>query len=158
MHRDCRTGYGTCGSGAVGQDRADDLVAEQHRFPEAEVADAAVAPVVEVGAADTAVADGEQGLAGAGLPGLQLLDPQVVLTVNHTTQHVRTPVLYSTLVMPPSTYRICPLTKSAAGDARNSTPPTRSSVRPQRPAGVRLRTQALNSSSWTRGWVSSVSM
>jgi hypothetical protein len=72
----------------------------------------------------------------------QLVHPQVTSGVDHTTRHSRSP-FHSTLVIPPSTYSTCPLTKSAADEERNSTPPTRSSVRPQRPAGVR-RHQAVH--------------
>ena len=38
--------------------------------------------------------------------------------------------------MPPSTYNTCPLTKFDASDARNTAGPSRSSIVPQRLAGV----------------------
>ena len=62
----------------------------------------------------------------------------------------------TTAVMPPSTKIVCPLTKADASLARNTSVPTRSSTRPQRPAGVRCATHAENSASSTSAWVSSV--
>ena len=38
--------------------------------------------------------------------------------------------------IPPSTYRICPFTKSEASEAKNTAGPPRSEASPQRPAGV----------------------
>ncbi len=63
----------------------------------------------------------------------------------------------TTAVMPPSTNRTCPLTKFDAGEARNTSAPTRSSTLPQRPAGVRVVTHWVNCSFSTRARVSSVS-
>ena len=48
--------------------------------------------------------------------------------------------------MPPSTYRMWPLTKSDASEARNTAGPMRSSVVPQRAAGV------LETMNWSNGW------
>ena len=49
-----------------------------------------------------------------------------------------------------------PLTKFDAFDDRNTAAPTSSSTSPQRPAGVRPATHALNSASATSAFVSSV--
>lgn len=46
--------------------------------------------------------------------------------------------------IPPSTYRICPVTKSEAREARNTAAPMSSSGLPQRPAGVRCLIQRSN--------------
>ncbi|ROP54238.1 hypothetical protein EDD94_3762 [Streptomyces sp. PanSC9] len=157
MHGDRRTRGRAGRVRAVGDHRPHHLVTEDQRLAKPEVPDPAVPPVVQIGPAHPAVPDGHERLAGPRFGSGQLRHPEVARAVDHTTQHTHRP-LHSTLVIPPSTYSTCPPTKSAAGEARKSSPPTRSSVRPQRPAGVRPRTHVLNSSSATRGRVSSVSM
>ena len=62
----------------------------------------------------------------------------------------------TTADMPPSTYRIWPLTKSDAADERKTTAPASSDGSPQRPAGTRLRSHASNSAFVVSGSVSSV--
>jgi hypothetical protein len=52
-------------------------VPEHQRLAQPEVTDPAVSPVVQVGAADPAVADPDGGLTGPGLRLGQLVDPQV---------------------------------------------------------------------------------
>jgi hypothetical protein len=59
-------------------------------------------------------------------------------------------------VTPPSTYRICPLTKFDASLARKIAAPTRSSTSPQRREGVRAISQLQNSSFFVSASVSSV--
>ena len=48
--------------------------------------------------------------------------------------------------MPPSTYKIWPLIKFEASDAKNIAAPARSSGLPQRPAGV------FDIINWSNGW------
>ena len=62
----------------------------------------------------------------------------------------------TTADMPPSTYRIWPLTKSDAADARKTTAPASSDGSPQRPAGTRSRSHSSNSAFDVSGSVSSV--
>ena len=63
----------------------------------------------------------------------------------------------SEAVMPPSTKSVWPLTKLEASEARKIAAPTSSSTSPQRPAGVRLASQAENSGSPTSAALSGVS-
>src|SRR4029453_19375582 len=48
-------------------------------------------------------------------------------------------------VQPPSITKLAPVMRDAAGDARNTTAPATSSIRPIRPRGIRLSTQFRNS-------------
>ena len=59
-------------------------------------------------------------------------------------------------VIPPSTNKICPLTKLDASEAKKIAAPTSSPTSPQRPIGVRFDSQAENFSSSTRALLSSV--
>ncbi len=63
---------------------------------------------------------------------------------------------YRTASRPPSTYRICPLTKSEAGEARKTTAPPSSDGSPQRRAGTRCSSHATNSGLSWRSWFISV--
>src|SRR3954468_16234327 len=63
---------------------------------------------------------------------------------------------HTTAVIPPSTNRMCPLTKDDASAARKIAAPCSSSTLPQRPAGVRAHTQAENFSSFIKAVLSSV--
>lgn len=136
---------------------ADHLVAQHHGLAQGEVPHPALVVVVQVAAADPAEGDGDRDLTGAGTVVRPFLDPEITGSVDDTGVHECSFGGYRTESMPPSTYTSCPLTKSEAGEERKSRAPTRSSTLPQRPAGVRPRTQALNSSSATRAEVSSVS-
>ncbi len=63
---------------------------------------------------------------------------------------------YKLAVMPPSTYKMWPVTKLDAAEARNTAAPPSSCTSPQRPAGVRLLSHAVKASSATSACVSSV--
>jgi hypothetical protein len=65
------------------RDSAHNLVAEDHRLAQPEVAYAAVVVVVKVGAADPADRDGHLDFAGPGDGRVTLVFPQVVDTVNN---------------------------------------------------------------------------
>jgi len=56
---------------------------------------------------------------------------------------------YRQVVMPPSTYSVCPLTKDEASPERKTAAPISSSTLPQRPAGVRFSSQAEKAASST---------
>lgn len=147
-------------AGAEGGDMAHHLVAEHQGLAHREVAHPAPVVVVQIGTADPAEGDGDRDLPGCGTVVRPFLDPEVADSVDNTRAHgdsLRGRQGHRTDSMPPSTYSSCPLTKSEAGEERKSRAPTRSSTLPQRPAGVRPRTQALNSSSATSAEVSSVS-
>ena len=104
------------GGGAA--DGADDLVAEQHRFAEDRHPGGTVLPVVQVGAADAAVGDFDDGLVRPGGADGDRLDADVAGRVRDQADG---PVRdaagccgdgahHTTAVMPPSTKIVCPLT------------------------------------------------
>ena len=105
-------------------------------------------------------ADSVMKLPGADLGGREVLDPQVAGGVDdqcvHDGKSFRCADVQSVAVTPPSTYRMCPLTKFDASLARNTAAPTRSSTSPQRRDGVRPTSQRVNSASFTSVSVSSV--
>src|SRR5829696_694545 len=143
----CRLGHG-----------ADDLVTQDHGCPQDGFASRAVHPVMQIGAADAAIGNLDDVLVGGRLTERYRLDPEIIGGVRDDAEGFGGDHgCQTTAVMPPSTNRTCPLTKSEAGEARNTRAPIRSSTLPQRPAGVRPLTHALNSSSSTRALVSSVS-
>ena len=74
-------------AGADRVDRARDLVAQHHRLLQADAAEAAVLPVVQVGAADAADAHPHADLAGADRGSLDGFDPQVAGGVDDECVH-----------------------------------------------------------------------
>lgn len=89
MHGHRGSGRRCLRAGARRAYQADDLVTEDEWFTQPELADRAVPPVVQVGAADPAVADVDRHLAGAGHRHRPLLHAQVARPVGHDRSHRR---------------------------------------------------------------------
>ena len=151
------------GGGAA--DGADDLVAEQHRFPEDRHPGGTVLPVVQVGAADAAVGDFDDGLVRArgrgrrparrgrrgprARPGRRRGPGRASAGVRRSS-HDRRHAAVDEDRLPVDVVR-----------RRRREPdggPTRSALLPQRPRRGAAMTQALNAASSTRLWVISVWM
>jgi len=99
--------------------------------------------------------DGHGQLARTRPDRVPVFDAKIARPVDNTRAHAHL-AFYRTESMPPSTYSRWPLTKSDAGEHRKISAPTSSDTVPQRPAGVRSRTHALNFSSAARAAVRSV--
>ncbi len=135
-------------------DDAGNLVAQHHRLLDADGAEAAMLEIVQVRAADAALAYPDPDLAGLRTRlGGDGFDPQVFGGVDDKCFHESS---YKVAVTPPSTYRMWPLTNFEASLARNTAGPTRSSTSPQRRDGVRPISQLLNSGFFTSASLSSV--
>ena len=110
VHRHRRAGRR---AGAVGRalaDDPDDLVPEQHRLLQYRQPGRAVAPVVQVRAADAAVDDLDDGLGGVGDADRDGLDADVVRRVRDESGGVLGERHHTTAVIPPSTKIVCPFT------------------------------------------------
>ena len=157
---------------------------QSHRLLDAHHTKTAVLVIVQIGAANAAKRHPHAQLASAQnlgkieRIGQQMLQSQIQSTMAHqganaSLRRVKRAVghangkvrrlgrsgnaIYRLAVTPPSTYRMCPLTKFDASLAKNTAAPARSSTLPQRRLGVRPISQVLNFSSATRAALSSVS-
>ena len=132
---------------------ARDLMAQRHWLANAHRAKAPVLKVMQVRAADATKGHSHQQLVRAGRGNFGVLDTQILGAVTDDGFHG---LHQRVAVMPPSTYRIWPLTKREASLARNTIAGPRSSTSPQRRLGVCPTSQAEKVGSSTRLCVSSV--